>query len=202
MPRYIKYGLMVFVVILAVGTGYYFDLQQRIRQLVHPAQETIQPYLAERPVFSPDSPTRRVKLFFPSPVQDGLLEPEERDIHASSQIVDEAKQIIAELIRGSKEGRGAALPVETKLRGLFIGAGALAVVDLTREATDHHPGGLTQEVSSVYAIVNSLTENISAIEKVQILIDGSEAETLAGHIDISQPFLQDLSMTPLLPRIK
>jgi hypothetical protein len=35
---------------------------------------------------------------------------------------------------------------------------------------------------------------------VQILIDGKESETLAGHVDISKPITQDLSMTPLPPR--
>jgi spore germination protein GerM len=197
MPRYIKYGLVVFLIILAAGVAYYFNLQQRIRQLVMPSQDAIQPYLAEQPVFLPGTPTKRIKLFFPSTARDGLLEPEDRDINVSSQIGDEAKQIIAELIRGSKEGRGVVLPMETKLRGVFICADGLALVDLTKEASTNHPGGLTQEVSSIYAIVNSLTENIAAVDKVQILIEGVEAETLAGHIDISQPFSQDLSMTPL-----
>ena len=69
------------------------------------------------------------------------------------------------------------------------------MVDLTKEVSANHPGGLIQEVSSIYAIVNSLTENLPSIRRVQILVEGAEAETLAGHIDLSKPLRQDLSMT-------
>jgi hypothetical protein len=200
MPRYMKFGLLALVMIFAAGMGYYFNLQGRIRQLMVPTPEPVQPYLTDRPVFSEGAPTRRVKLFFPSRTREGMLEPEDRDIHSSDQVMDEAKQIVAELIRGSQEGKEAVLPVETKLRGLFLCNEALAVVDLTREVSVFHPGGLIQEVSSVYAIVDSLTLNILSIQKVQILIDGVETETLAGHVDISHPIRQDLSMTPLPAR--
>ena len=68
-------------------------------------------------------------------------------------------------------------------------------MDLTQDASLHHPGGLTMELASIYAVVNSLTQNVSKIDRVQILIEGAEAETLAGHIDLSRPFSEDLSMT-------
>lgn len=200
MPRYLKYGLIVLLIFFVAGLAYYFNLQGRIRQLMAPQAEPVQPYLTERPVFVEGTPTRRVKLFFLSAARDGMLEPEDRDIHVSSQATDEAKQIVAELIKGSKDGKGPVLPLETKLRGVFLCNDGLILVDLTREVSDQHPGGLTQEVATVYAIVNSLTENIPAILKVQILIDGRESETLAGHVDISKPITQDLSMTPLPPR--
>jgi hypothetical protein len=136
---------------------------------------------------------KKVSLFFPSKVRDGLLEAETRKIYSSDQLTIEAKQIIAELIAGSREGRDAALPPETRLREVFITEG-LAIVDLTKEASSNHPGGLTQEITSIYAVVNSLTENLSGVERVQILIEGMEAETLAGHVDLTRPFLRDLSL--------
>jgi hypothetical protein len=51
------------------------------------------------------------------------------------------------------------------------------------------------ELASIYSVVNSLTQNVSGINRVQILIEGAEAETLAGHIDLSRPLVEDLSMT-------
>jgi spore germination protein GerM len=200
MPRYLKYGLIVMLIFFVTGLAYYYNLQGKIRQLMAPQAEPVQPYLMERPVFVEGTPTRRVKLFFLSADRDGMLEPEDRDIHISSQPTNEAKQIVAELIKGSQDGKGRVLPLESKLRGVFLCNDGLAVVDLTREVAEQHPGGLTQEVASIYAIVNSLTENIPAIQKVQILIDGKVSETLAGHVDISNPITQDLSMTPLPPR--
>jgi len=196
MPRHILFGLVFLLLISLIGVSYYYDLQRRIEELVRPGAEPT-PYLAVPPSVSPSAPLRKVKLFFPSSRQENLLEVEERDIRSSELPSEEAKQIVAELISGSREQRLPALPAETRLRELFVTQGGLAVVDLTPEASLHHPGGLTMELASIYSIVNSVTQNVSNIERVQILIGGVEVETLAGHIDLTQPFAEDLSMTAL-----
>jgi len=40
--------------------------------------------------------------------------------------------------------------------------------------------------------VNALTVNLPAIQRVQILIDGKEVDTLAGHIDLRHPLQKQL----------
>jgi hypothetical protein len=40
---------------------------------------------------------------------------------------------------------------------------------------------------TVYSIVDTLCVNFPSIRRVQILIEGADPETLAGHIDITQP---------------
>jgi hypothetical protein len=194
MPRHILFGLVFLALISLVGVAYYYDLQKSIQDLVRP-QPDPPPLLAVSPTLSPSAPLRKVKLFFPSPTREGELEGEERDIRTSSLPSDEAKQIVAELIHGSKDKRLPALPSDARLRELFVTGDGLAVVDLTQEASLHHPGGLMMELASIYSVVNSLTQNVSGISRVQILIEGAEAETLAGHIDLSQPLAEDLSMT-------
>ena len=37
------------------------------------------------------------------------------------------------------------------------------------------------------AIVNAVTVSLPAVTSVQILIDGREVETLAGHVDLRHP---------------
>jgi len=196
MPRHILFGLIFLALISLVGVSYYYDLQKRIHELVRPGPEPA-PYLAIPPAISPSAPLRKVKLFFPSSRPGNLLEVEERYIRSSDLPSEEGKQLIAELIGGSRERRLPALPSETGLRELFVTAQGLAVVDLTKEASVRHPGGLTMELASIYSVVNSLTQNVGKIGQVQILIEGAEAETLAGHIDLSHPFSEDLSMTVL-----
>jgi len=191
-PRHIKFGLLFLALLTLLGGSYYYNLQRRIQELVHPDQEREQPYLSSRPVISDTAPAKKVRLFFPS--ADGKLEAETREIRSSPLPSEEAKQIVAELIGGPRGSYMPALPPQTRLRELFVTPDKLAVVDLTKEASVHHPGGLTQEAASVYAVVNSLTQNVSGIERVQILIEGAESETLAGHIDISQPLREDLSI--------
>ena len=39
----------------------------------------------------------------------------------------------------------------------------------------------------MYSLVNALAINVPEINAVQIMINGSEVDTLAGHIDLRQP---------------
>ena len=42
-------------------------------------------------------------------------------------------------------------------------------------------------------IVNAATVNLPAISRVQILIDGKEVDTLAGHVDLRNPLAKNLT---------
>ena len=39
----------------------------------------------------------------------------------------------------------------------------------------------------MYAIVNAVTVNLPDVTAVQILIEGKEVDTLAGHLDLRAP---------------
>ena len=41
-------------------------------------------------------------------------------------------------------------------------------------------------------MVNSLVLNVPQIDRVQLLIDGNQAPTLAGHIDLQIPVKADM----------
>ena len=79
------------------------------------------------------------------------------------------------------------------LRAFYITERGDAFVDLSPEASARHPGGSSTELLTVYAIVNAVTANLPTIQRVQILVDGREADTLAGHVDLRRPLQQDLS---------
>lgn len=51
-------------------------------------------------------------------------------------------------------------------------------------------GGSLQESMLITQIVETLTDSFSEVKDVRLLIDGKEGETLMGHIDISQPFVE------------
>ncbi len=197
MPRHIVLGMMVLALLLVGGALYFVNLQRQVQRLAGLPPETQAPALMEEPAFEATAPRKKVVLFFASAEVDGRLETEERDIYASEDVTLEAKQILVALIKGSLSGQLPALPSETRLREVYRAEAGLLVVDITGEATLRHPGGITGEVSSIYSVVNSLTYNLPAVSEVQILIDGAEADTLAGHIDLRRPLPLDLSMTAL-----
>jgi spore germination protein GerM len=70
-------------------------------------------------------------------------------------------------------------------------------VDLSAEATTAHRGGSLDEIFTVYSIVNTLTENLPAIAAVQLLVNGHQVDTLAGHVDVRRPLAKDLRWTEL-----
>jgi hypothetical protein len=88
-----------------------------------------------------------------------------------------------------------AIPADVKLRTLFITDTGDAFVDFSPELSSKHPGGSLSELLTVYAIVNTLTVNLPAIVRVQILVDGKEVDTLAGHVDLRHPLVKNLTWT-------
>ena len=197
MPRHVTLGMMALALLLVGGAVYFISLQRQVQRLADLPPEVRAPSLMEEPAFEATAPRRKVVLFFASGEVDGRLEAEERGIYASEEVALEAKQILAALIRGSLSGHGPVLPPESRLREVYRAEAGLMVVDFTGEVSARHPGGITGEVSSIYSVVNSLTHNLPAVSEVRILIEGAEAETLAGHIDLGRPLARDLSMTAL-----
>ena len=80
----------------------------------------------------------------------------------------------------------------TKLRQIFVAEDGTAFVDLSKEAVTNHRGGSLDELFAVYAIVNAVTVNLPAVKGVQILIDGQEVDTLAGHVDLRHPLARNM----------
>ena len=80
------------------------------------------------------------------------------------------------------------------LHAVYITGKGDAYVDLSGEAVTAHPGGTLGELLTVYTIVDALAVNLPAIQSVQILIDGKEVATLAGHVDLRQPLAKNLGL--------
>jgi len=103
-----------------------------------------------------------------------------------------AGAIIRELIKGPQKGLMRTLPAGTELRAIYLTADRICYVDFSETARKNQPGGCNSELMTIYSIVNSLILNMPEIETVKILIDGNEAPTLAGHIDLQLPIQANL----------
>lgn len=122
---------------------------------------------------------------------DGLhLDAVQRDVPYAASTVDQASAIInAEL--ALQDPAVSAIPKGTALKALYVTKKGDAYVDLSPEVAQGHPGGTTAELLTVYSIVDVLTMNLPAITSVQILVDGQEVDTLAGHVDLRRPLQKD-----------
>jgi len=128
---------------------------------------------------------REVLLYF-SDREGEYLIGEKREIFKKNEIKEEAKETIAELIKGPKGNLLPTLPARTKVLTLQINDRGMAKVNFNQALSKDHPGGSTAEMMTVYSIVNSLAFNFPQIKRVQILIDGKPIETIAGHLSLKQ----------------
>ncbi|CCK79159.1 MULTISPECIES: GerMN domain-containing protein [Desulfobacula] len=75
-------------------------------------------------------------------------------------------------------------PRDAKINSFFITDDGKAYVDLYLEKEMIENMDTGSELLAIYSLVNSLTLNIPKIKMVKILIQGKDALTLAGHIDL------------------
>jgi germination protein M len=132
----------------------------------------------------------RARLFYVNADGTGLSSVEQ-EVPYGEGTVEQAKRLIEAQLMPPSEPHASAIPQGTKLRALFLTTAGEAYVDLTGELRGNHPGGTTNEILTVYSLVTALTSNLPAVKGVQILIDGKEVDTLAGHLDLRRPIEPD-----------
>ena len=132
-------------------------------------------------------------LFYATEEGDALV-PVRREVVLAEGVVGQGRQILAAQLGAAPEPYVSAVPTGTTLRAFYATERGDAFVDLSPEVSSAHPGGSLAELLTVHAIVNAVTANLPAIMRVQILIDGREVDTIAGHVDVRRPLARDVSL--------
>jgi len=131
-------------------------------------------------------------LFYAAAEGDALL-PVQREVPLAEGLVAQGRQILAAQFAPPPAPYISAIPPGTMLRAFYLTEKGDAFVDVSGISAGH-PGGSLTELLTVHAIVNAVTANLPAVQRVQILVDGKEVDTIAGHVDIRQPLLRDTSL--------
>jgi len=147
---------------------------------------------APAPVQVPAGRKIKARLFYVA-ADGSSLTSVERDVAYGEGTAGQAKEIVNAQIAPVTEPLLSAVPPGTTLRALFVTANGEAYVDFSREITAAHPGGSLDELLTVYTIVNALTVNLPAVSAVQVLVNGMEVDTLAGHVDLRHPLAKNLA---------
>jgi hypothetical protein len=136
----------------------------------------------------------RARLYYVS--EDGTrLTGVEREVLYGDGPAAQAQLIINAQLAPVDAPLVSAVPAGTTLRALYLNtARGEAYVDLSREAATAHTGGSLDELLTIYTIVNALTSNLPAVTSVQVLVDGKEVDTLAGHVDLRRPLAKNLAL--------
>jgi len=157
------------------------------------------------PAASPAAPVAERKitatLYFIA--EDGMsLVGVQREVPFGDPVAEQARRIVESQLGPAPQPFAAIVPEGTTLRGVYVTeraceAGAPncqrdAFVDLSAEARTKHTGGALDELFTIYAIVDAVTVNLPVISRVQILVEGKEVDTLAGHVDLRHPLEKNL----------
>jgi spore germination protein GerM len=124
---------------------------------------------------------------------DGMaLVPVQKEVSFSATVPEQARAIIEAQLAPAAPPHVSAIPAGVALRDVYVTERGDAFVDLSADIVTKHPGGSLDEIFTVYTLVNALTVNLPAIQRVQILVDGKEVDTLAGHVDLRHPLAKSL----------
>lgn len=133
---------------------------------------------------------RLVQLYFESPQM--LLAAEPRNVSLPENPAAAMPLVVSELLKGPAIAATPRLfPPDTVLRGAYLLPGGTAIIDLGgKTLTEGWGTGSHQELMAIYSLVQTVGSNFADAQRVRILVNGTPAETLAGHISLAR------SLTP------
>jgi spore germination protein GerM len=165
-------------ILLALGVGVLWGL------LGFPGRDQTMNDTAERSANA--TPGEELSIWFSSRQEDALVAERHR-VPPSPTAFERAKASLQELIAGPKTDALRTVSAEVIIREVFIDEQGTAYVDFSEALSQTHPGGPWAEMLTLRSILQTLLANVPEIKRMQILIEGREVETLAGHLDIRQP---------------
>ena len=174
------------LVVVAICLGVTLLLIERSKLTVIPVAPPPLP-TAANPSDTPPPP-QEVNLFLLDATTLTLVPIKiERRLH-TDDLTKRLNQVVTALIQETPPNFRNTIPRGTELHEVYIDNQQTAYLDFSSHLTDGHIGGTTAEFLTVTAILKTIFDAFpDHIKQVQILIDGEEIKTIAGHLNLSQP---------------
>jgi len=180
-------GIAVALVVGAVGAGTYWWLKPA--PVEGPQQAAGQAPQSFSLTLRGDEPLM-VSLYFPV---EGMLAVQKTPCKRQPDSQLQARESI---VTQFADPRTAQTPVlrDVKLRALYVDAFGTAYVDLSLYQQKEIRASAWEELLALYGLVNTLMQNVEEIKQVRFLLEGKEAQTLAGHMDLSRMFTKRMDL--------
>jgi germination protein M len=125
--------------------------------------------------------TMSINVYFPNEDGTKLIA-----VKKKIETADKYTAAMQALMEGTGDKKEVSIiPKDAKLKSVKVKDG-IAKVDFSKELVKKFTGGSTGELMLVGSIVDTLTE-FPEVKAVQILVEGKSVETIAGHMDTSEP---------------
>jgi hypothetical protein len=206
--RALKIAIAVLVVLVVFGMITLTSLRQAITRLSGPprTEEQARREVMQVPISTPTDVKVRAQLYWLSAGSATALEPAAVELPLSANPVERSKQLLAALIADVPTAEQRTLPEDATLLAFYLQSDGTAIADFSDELSTKTPSGILSEQVALDSLVQTLGANVNGIQRLKILVHGQEADTLAGHIDLSGffPVPQAISDTapsapPLVP---
>lgn len=129
-----------------------------------------------------------VVIYFSDP-QERFLMPEKRYVFIENDSASQVKEITKALVDGSKTKLVNTFPAGVSVKDVRVDDEGTAFINFNKNLIKLHPGGSTAEMATIYSLTNSVTENVSSVKKVKILVDGKDLPSIKGHISTKNAFV-------------
>jgi len=184
--------LVIVLIIAVVGAALYFPaLRRQVYKAKDITEKTAEQarreLLPPAPVTGGD-PKVKAKMYWGSHSSPGQLEAVVVELPLSSDPVLRSKQILNTLLAGPVDPEARTLPPDAALLAFYLLPDGSAIADFSEALATSTPSGIESEQLAVDSITRTLAANVPQAKELKILIHGQEVDTLAGHLDLTQPF--------------
>jgi Sporulation and spore germination len=191
MPRNLQIALGILSVAVLIGLISLNGLHNRIQKLSENqnSEEQARRELLAPPISTPTDVKVKTKIFWAA--APDRTAPVEVELTLSADPVQRARQVLNALIEEPPSPELRTLPADATLLAFYILPDGTAIADFSDALALETPSGIMSEELTVDSIARTLENNVANVRRLKILIHGQEADTLAGHLDLTGFF--DLS---------
>jgi hypothetical protein len=177
--------VIIIVAVVASGGGLFWFWMNKTKTAPIPAEQDQQ--LAQR--LLRDEPLS-ITLYYP---REGMLATESTVVKRQPDAQSLARAALAALFA---DKRAPLEPVlrDIRLRELYLDGSGTAYIDLSPGVRKDVRASAWEELLAIYALVNTLLQNVQEVKQVMLLLDGGNAQTLAGHMDLSRTFTKRMDL--------
>ena len=120
---------------------------------------------------------------------DGILSDRELSAALPAEKAARAREILRALLHEyMKNPSPHAVPQGSDVRGVYLTADGLCVLDVNAALAEQHRSGMLLEQFTVISMMETLTRNLDGVQQVRWLVDGKQRDSLAGHADLTSAY--------------
>ncbi len=194
MTRTFMVALVILAAAVVIGLISLRGLRRHMQRMAVPqfAEEQARREVLAPPISTASDVPTKAEIFWAA--GPDTLAPVEMELPLSADPAVRSKQLIEALVSRPPTIGQRTLPPGVVLLGFYVLSDGTAIADFSDTLASNMPSGILSESLAVNSIARTLASNVPSLRRLKILIHGQEAETLAGHVDLTGFF--DLNPAP------